>query len=171
MKNLRFNNSKDYLRQLTTIAYLNMSIPLLLFGWLYLEASTHRLEPRVDPKNIVWIFSILTLMSVFLLYLGNKLYYQKLSIAQSINTLVEKLLIYKKAVYWRFLFFGIAGLIITLGIYITASELFAISFSIVIVLFSINNPSLIRIAKALKLKDKEKEIILRVKSLNTNEHG
>lgn len=161
----QFSNSKEYLRQLINIAYISMSIPLLIFGWLYLEVSTNRIEPIVSPDKVNMIFILSTVITIGLLWMGNRRYQQKLSLARTEETLVNKLLLYKKAVFIRFLLFGIAAMVTTIGIYLTASELFAITFSIVVVLFSINNPSLYRIAKALQLEGEEKEHILKSKEL------
>jgi len=161
MNNKEIKNSRDYLRQLTNIAYLGMSLPLLLFGWFYLEVSNHKMAPRVDERHVVWIFLSLTGLMLLSFYMGNRLHQRKLMIARSRNTLREKLHVYKSAVYSRFIYFTVGALLITLGIYITASELFAISFSIVIVLFSINNPTLYRIVKALQLEGEERDIVLK----------
>jgi hypothetical protein len=156
-----FENSKEYLRKLTTIAYLNMSVPLLLFGWLYLETSTNRLEPRVESKWTLWIFVVSSLLMILFLYLGNRSYHYRLSEARKQKRLVDKLLFLKEGVRIRFTYFGFAGLIVTAGIFSTASELFAIPFSMVVVLFSINNPTLYRIVKVLQVKDEEKDTILK----------
>ena len=58
------------------------------------------------------------------------------------------------------MYFGLCALLITIGFYLTNFQPFAALFGLMIVLFSIYNPSSRRIFQELKLRDEEKNIIM-----------
>lgn len=80
--------------------------------------------------------------------------------ARSKPELSEMLKIYQTANNNRFIVYGISAMMISIGFYLTDFQPFAALFGIMVVLFSINNPNTRRIVNELRLKDKNKEIIL-----------
>jgi hypothetical protein len=74
--------------------------------------------------------------------------------------LKEKLTDYQKASNARFVYYGLSTFLITIGFYLTNLQPFAALFGVMLVLFSINNPSSRKIVIDLKLKGDEKKAIL-----------
>ncbi len=161
-----YKNSREFLRVLINRAYLSFGIPLLPFGWLYLELSAHHLKPVISARQITVLTYLILVLMVFFIIAGYRKSSGLIHKARQQPTLFKKLLVYRKAITLRFIYFSIAALIVTLGLYLTASEVISVLFAVVIVIFSINNPTLQGIVRNLHLQDEEKDIILKVKNLN-----
>ena len=160
-KELRPHNSRGYLRQLIHISFVSISIPLILFSWSYLEHSAGNLTSKVEEGIIPLIFLITSGLMIACVYTGHRLIMRRLLNISPENTLVEKLSQYKQVILLRFSSFALATIIIATGFMITASEMMAILFAIMVVLYSIYNPSLHGIVRELALKGEEKEKILK----------
>ncbi len=150
-----------YLQKLQTFAYGTLAFPLLFFIYLYLESSVDRLSSWVSPENHILIFAPSTLICVLLFFWAWKKFNSLKHQAIASERFDEKLEIYRKANSWRFVLFGIIALLCALGFYFTNYQPFAALFGIMIVVFSINNPTARRIVHDLRLKDNEKQVILR----------
>ena len=148
-------NPKEYLQQIINFAYLSIGIPLLIFGWLYLQASTEALSPLVSPTFNIALFTLVTIaMAGIVIYTSIK-FKRRMNDAWEKEDLIEKLVIHKHAVWMKFSFYALISVLIDLAFYISASEYFGALFTIMIILFSINNPSLPSIVKDLRLQDRE----------------
>lgn len=162
-KPFKYKNSRDFLRVLISRAYLSFGAPLLLFGWLYLESTSDNLNPQLRPELVhIASFLVMILMTLFIIagYLKSS---RILKPAKMPEPLVEKLLLYRKALTLKFVYFSVAAFIVSIGLYLTANELMSVLFAGVIVVFSISNPTLQGIVKDLHLKDEERDMILKVK--------
>ncbi len=158
-----YKNSREYLRVLISRAYLSFAIPLLLFGWLYLESTAHNLKPLIPSEMINTVSWLILLVMIFFIVAGYRKSSAMIKLARAEATFFKKLLIYRSALTLRFIYFSVAALFVSLGLYLTANELISVLFAGVIVIFSINNPSLQAIVRDLWLKDDEKDTILKVK--------
>ena len=152
---------KTYLQKLQTFAYVCLGLPLLFFIYLYLESSVERLVPLINQEQILYLFTPLLIVSIFLVYTANKKFKSINNSAILETDFLRKLTTYQKASNTRFFYYGISTLLITIGFYITNFQPLAALFGIMIVLFSINNPNQRKIVRDLKLKDPEKTIILK----------
>jgi hypothetical protein len=165
MKNIQ--NSREFQRNLINIAFGCISLPLLIFAWLYLESSIDELEPVFkQEKTATLVLFFAAVIMLLVVFFGGRMYNKKLGMARESKTLVNKLMIYRQALIKKFLSFGIASMVIVIGFYLTNIQLFAVFFALMIILFSINNPNSRKISKDLKLKDREKEIVLKGLDLN-----
>jgi MFS family permease len=154
-------SSRDYLRELIRISFLSISIPLILFGWLYLEHSAGNLAPYVEDQLVAPVFLITMVLMSAIVYGGHVLLTKRLKDLDSASPLEHRLSVYKKVILIRFASYGLATLLVIAGFVVTASEMLLIPFAIMIILYSIYNPSLRGIVRELRLKDKEKETILK----------
>ena len=153
-------NSKTYLQRLQTVAYLYLGAPLVLFIYAYLESSVDELEEIVPFEyHLAVLFPIVLLCSILMYahWKQHRLLTHQISMKPG---LPEKLALYKSANNRRFMYFGLCALLITIGFYLTNFQPFAALFGLMIVLFSIYNPSSRRIVQELKLRDEEKKIIM-----------
>jgi hypothetical protein len=151
---------RSYLQKLQTFAYGTLALPLLFFIYLYLESSVDRLESLVSQDTHTLIFIPALLICAFLFFLSWKKFKILKGTAVAKERFKEKLEIYRKANNFRFVIYGAIAGLCTLGFYLTNYQPFAALFGIMIVLFSINNPTARKIVSDLKLKDKEKQTIL-----------
>jgi hypothetical protein len=154
-------NAKEYIRKLINIAYLSIGIPLLLFIYVYLESTAETLIPIVKQEYNMMVFIPIFIVSLALIVWGNKKYKNHLSEAGVKELLSEKLIIYQKGTTIRFVSYSISSLLISIGFYLTDLQVFAALFGIMIVLFSINNPNARKVAIDLKLKNDNRNIILK----------
>jgi hypothetical protein len=162
-RTFEYKNSREFLRVLINRAYLSFGIPLLLFGWLYLESTAHNLKPLVPADWINTVSWMILVVMVFFVAMGYQKSLSMIKRARTEPTLIEKLSAYRNALTLRFIYFSVAAFFVGLGLYLTANELISVLFAGVIVVFSINNPTLQGIAKDLRLKGEEKDTILKVK--------
>ena len=161
-------NGKEYIQKLKIIAHLNIGIPLLFFIYVYLESTAEKLNPLIAEEFKMTVFIPVCLAGLVLIIIGHKKYNQNISAAGEKEKLSEKLNRYKKGTTIRFISYSISALLISIGFYLTDFQPFAALFGIMIVLFSINNPTARKAVIDLRLKDKDKEIILKGLDLPNN---
>ena len=153
-------SGRTYLQKLQTFAYGTLALPLLFFVYLYLESSVDRLEAPVPEAYHLYAF-IPTLIGCLILIIWTTRKFETLrKEAVSKASFVEKLTLYQKANKFRFMNYALAATWCTIGFYFTNFQPFAVLFAIMIVLFSISNPTARRIVNELRLKDQEKQMIL-----------
>lgn len=158
----KYKNSREYLRALINSIYLIIGFPFLLFSWLYLESNADNLRPHI-PENIIGLTSFIVLFLMLILIITGYIQSSRiLKPAQTETSLNKKLLLHRKAIISKFIYFSLATLTISIGLYITANDLISVLFAGIIIILSINNPTLRAIVKDLQLKDEEKDIILKV---------
>jgi hypothetical protein len=151
---------KTYLQKLQTFAYVCLGAPLIFFIYLYLESSVDELIPKIDEAYNTYLFLPSGIICVAMIYFNFKSYNSTLEDARTKKNLKEKLFIYREVSNRRFIIYGICCGILVVGFYLTNYQAFAASYGIMIVLFSIHNPSSRRIVNDLRLKDEEKKVIL-----------
>ncbi len=156
---MKHSNSKQYQQSLITIAYLCAGLPLLLFGWLFLEVSHGNVEPKVGEVRLY--FGITVAFMLLIVFVGIHFFRQLNAKARSQEVLTDKLAVYRNAVLLRMLSYAAASLVVIAAMYVTAEEFFSALYAIMIVLFSINNPSLPGIAKDLKLTGTQRSDFLK----------
>lgn len=153
-------SGRTYLQKLQTFAYGTLALPLLFFVYLYLESSVDRLEALLSAEYHLFAFiSTLSACLILLIWTTRKFETMRKE-AISKPSFVEKLTLYHKANQFRFVNYAIAATSCTIGFYLTNFQPFAVLFAIMIVLFSISNPTARRIVNELRLKDQEKQVIL-----------
>ena len=154
-------NAKEYIRKLINIAYLLIGIPLLFFIWVYLESTAETLIPVVDEKYNTIVIALVITISLVLLIWGHRNYKKRLTESMENDQLSEKLRLYQSGNTRRFISYSISSLLISIGFFLTDVQIFAALYGIMIVLFSINNPNARKVANDLKLKNPDKDIILK----------
>lgn len=161
-------NSKEYIRKLINIAYLSIGIPLLFFIYVYLESTSESLVPIVNQEYQLILFVPIFLISLALIIWGQKKFGLHIAKAKTIDILSGKLTQYQKGTTQRFVSYSVSSMLISIGFFLTDFQVFAALFAIMIVLFSINNPNARKTVIDLKLKDEEKNIVLKGLDLPKN---
>jgi len=154
-------NGKTYLQKVQNIAYLCLAPPLLIFIYLYLESSVDRLNEIIPSSYHVTVFISIFIICLALIFWSIKKFRFIIGEAIPSKDFKKKLSLYQRASNTRFFIYGTSALLTTLGFYLTDFQPFAGLFGILIVLFSLYNPSARKIVNDLKLKKNEKEIILK----------
>lgn len=153
-------NTKEYLRKLVNIAYINIAIPLVFFIWVYLESTSNQLIPITDYRSEKYVFFGTLIFGTVLVFLGHRRFELLLNQSKQIAPLYGKLLIFQKALTIRFIAYAVASSLFTIGFYVTNYQPFTFLFGLMIVLFSIHSPNARRVAKNLKLKKEDRLILL-----------
>jgi len=154
-------NGKEYIRKLVNINSLSAGIPLLFFIWVYLESSSEQLIPLVDEASTMILFIPILIICALLAVYGMKIFRNQISKASNSDLLLTKLDLYMKGAMYRSVAYSIASILISIGFFLTDFQVFPALFGIMIILFSIANPNARRIVNDLKLRDRNKEIILK----------
>lgn len=154
-------NGKEYIRKLINIAHLSIGIPLLFFIWVYLESTAETLNPVIHKEYKMMVFIPVFISSLLLIYWGHKKYNVILSKAWGKDHLLDKLKLYRQGTTIRFVTYSISSFLISIGYFLTDFQVFAALFGIMIVLFSINNPTARKVVMDLKLIDNDRINILK----------
>ena len=153
-------DAKIYLQKLQNVAYISLGFPLIFFIYGYLESSVDQLEGMVPDNYLFVVLTIAVLISVISITWSFKKYNSFLSQATEKSQLKEKLELYRSANNYRFMTYGFIAWLLSISFYVTNHQPLAAIFGILLVLFSIHNPSSRRIVNELQLKKQDKEIIL-----------
>lgn len=154
-------NGKEYIRKLVNINSLSAVVPLLFFIWVYLESSSEQLIPLVDKESTMIVFIPILIICTLVTIYGMKIFRSQLSKASDSDLLSTKLDLYMKGAMYRSISYSIASMLISIGFFLTDFQVFPALFGITIILFSFANPNARRIVNDLKLRDRNKEIILK----------
>jgi len=165
-KNFPYKNSKDYQRKLLNIAYSAIGLPMIFFFWLFLKLMHGDMQAMVD-KPAEYIVIAITIISVFvLIWFGLKIFRSGMTLAKEESLLKDKLIIYEKVAQRKFLFLFIASAITTFGLFLCANEIFAAIYCLLIILFSVSNPTRDRISNDLKLQGGDKRKVITGEDFN-----
>ncbi len=159
-KNPQSQNARTFIHKLRNRAHITLAAPLLLFFWLYLEWSSNQLRGLPLQASYINIVEILGLMSGIIV-LGWGIYKHKILIkmSQMQPLLSEKLEKYKDAKHIIFIALPVAALLSSAAFYVTANIVFAVLFSVVLIMYSVYNPSEQRLMMDIKADETEREII------------
>jgi hypothetical protein len=159
-KNDKFYSVKPFLDKINLIFNSILALPLVAFGWLYLEAKAERFEAFANSStaniiNFIFPFVVLSVIGV-----SGYLFKRKVSQISKEKNLEAKLDEYLRIALMKYAGLVLALVISVIGYYLTLSNTMVVMFVIVLVFFSINKPSALRIANNLNLKDEDKDVMM-----------
>lgn len=132
----------EYINELRSWAYISLALPLLSFFWIYLRwSSENELRQQAETELDRWIVGIGAFSSVLLIVYGMRSHKKTLLKARSFGEISSKMKYYKVAKKSIFIFLPSSALIATASFYLTAHAIFAAIFSVVLILYSVYNPS------------------------------
>lgn len=139
-----------------TLIILIISLPI--FGMVYLYHNSGSITkdlPELSgfPNGFLMTFSVTLLVGQYLAFHVNI----KKTFAQT--ELLEKVKIYAKATTQRFLFLFLVSICSTVGLLFSGNPFFIVLFALALVFFSLAKPSPDRIARLLKLKKEDRELL------------
>jgi protein-S-isoprenylcysteine O-methyltransferase Ste14 len=135
-----------------------MLVALPVFGIIYLffESGKKLMEVPEISELLVWVLALTCAVGLILQYL---LFSQKIKLTFLKEELLEKVKIYSQATNQRYLILLLASLISSIGLLLSKNPVFTLLFAIVLVFFSLAKPTPDRMARLMKLKKEERELI------------
>ena len=139
-----------------TLIILIISLPI--FGMVYLYHNSGSITkdlPELSgfPNGFLMTFSVTVLVGQYWAFHV----YLKKTFAE--NELLEKVKIYAKATSQRFLFLFIVSICSSAGLLFSGNPFFIIIFAVTLVFFSLAKPSPDRMARLMKLKKEDRELL------------
>lgn len=135
-----------------------MLVALPVFGIIYLffESGKKLMEVPEIPEFLVWLLASICGVGLILQYF---LFSQKIKLTFEKDELLEKVKIYSQATNQRYLILLLASLVSSLGLLLSKNPIFTLFFAIVLVFFSMAKPTPDRLARLMKLKKEDRELI------------
>lgn len=151
---------KPFLDKINLIFNSILALPLVAFGWMYLEAKAGRFSTNLDTMNANLINFIVPF--VVLSIIGFSFYRFKRKVAGISDDLPlsVKLESYLKIALVTYAGLELALVLSVVGYYFTLSNTMVVMFVIVLVFFSLNKPTPMRIANNLNLKDRDRDVMM-----------
>jgi len=163
---MKFNSVNEYLEKLNNIFHLLVALPLLGFVAIYLQMHAGEFDPMVQASSLAtalrYSFPFLVILTGGLAFIS---YRRNLITSKNQHTLREKLIHYFRASLVKFAFLGAASVVAVTGLFLTTENLYVVLYIIVLMLLSINRPTVFRIARDLGLRDSEKDIVIHKKEI------
>ena len=139
-----------------TLIILLIALPA--FGIVYLYHNSGSISkdlPQLSgfPNGFLMTFSVTVLVGQYWAFHV----YLKKTFAE--NQLLEKVKIYAKATSQRFLFLFVVSICSTIGLLFSGNPFFIVLFAVTLVFFSLAKPSPDRMARLMKLKKEDRELL------------
>ncbi|MFY0594704.1 hypothetical protein [Roseivirga sp.] len=161
-----FNKDK-FIKSLESVIYLFLVIPLILFGWVFLEK-----EKAGGLRSVVFEDPDIMFHSVMAIGIGYVLMRTiatwKKDILKALERTKEidvKLKAVRKPIIYRNIMWSIGAGICAYGLYEKGDMVYAIVFTLFLVLITTNRPSTRYFVKFFKLKGEEKDWMLKTDQL------
>lgn len=105
---------------------------------------------------LVWVLASICAVGLIFQYF---LFSQKIRLTFLKEELLEKVKIYSQATNQRYLILLLTSLISSIGLLLSKNPVFTLLFAIVLVFFSLAKPTPDRLARLMKLKKEDRELI------------
>jgi hypothetical protein len=155
---MKYKNSQEFLRRLSTLFNGLLAFPLLLVGFGYLEVSNGNWPAIIESSNslVVSMVAGLGIISTWL-SLRFKKESRKLNL---LNSIQEKMTAYfMLASYYYWSAFGLS-VISAVMLFLVADITFAVAYAYILFWMSLFRPTLRSLADLFGLKDEEREAFL-----------
>jgi hypothetical protein len=166
MNYIKYNNFRDYLMKFQQRVHVLIAPPLLVFVFLFIKIENGRFHPVLLNGDlnyyIRWADTSISIALTLAAILIQLLNVRKIS---SIQGLRPKLDHFFSVSLFRYYLLE-TGLVINLvSLGLTAEKLYTGIFGIMLIVFLLGYPAMWRIINALKLSQKDTEIILRMEPI------
>jgi hypothetical protein len=139
-----------------TVLLLIVSLPA--FAMVYLYQSSGKVDWNLPqfPEFLEWTLAGVVAIILALHYV---VFHRGISVARGEADLVEKVRVYCKATRQRFWLLFIISLLATAGLLLSENPIFTLIFAVTMVFFSLGKPSPDRIARLMRLKKEDRELV------------
>ena len=139
-----------------TLVILILSLPL--FGLVYLFHNSGSINKDL-PQLPVFAQGVLLGLGFLLLGLHYVVFHQKIKKTFSLDNLLDKVEGYCAATRQRFWFLFLVSVLSSLGLLFSGNAGFVVVFALALVFFSLGKPSPDRMARLMKLKKEDRELL------------
>jgi protein-S-isoprenylcysteine O-methyltransferase Ste14 len=139
-----------------TLVILLISLPA--FGVVYLYHNSGNLSTNL-PELPGFLNGFLITFSLVLLGVQYWAFHQKIKLTFSQSDLLVKVTTYSKATSQRFLYLFLVSVGSTVGLLLSQNPVYIVIFALALVFFSLAKPSPDRMARLMKLKKEERELL------------
>ena len=153
----------SFMKRLESINYLMLSVPLVFFGWVFLEKERVGSLRSEFWSNPDLMFHAVMLVGIGYIY-NRTLLGWKSTIMKGLEQTREldlKLKKMAKPIIWRNALWAIGGMISSYGLYEKGDMFYAIFFTSFLILITANRPSGHYFVKFFNLKGEEKKWMLK----------
>ena len=158
---LKFTNSQEFLNKLQLQINLMIALPMLVLIYFFLRIENGTYLPEILPEETIFFLRIGAIFLVIVLVvLGFVSFRRGIDTLNPEMHLRDKLELYFSASITRSALFEAATIISLAGLILSGEQIYVGYYTICLVAFSITYPTLPRINQQLRLKKKEREIIL-----------
>jgi hypothetical protein len=145
-------------RKTERLTLLLLMVALPLFGMVYLYDSSPNLSWDL-PRLPGFIGGFLIGFSIGCLIWQYVVFHKKLKSTFGTPELLEKVRIYSEATNQRFWFLFLVSILATVGLLFSQNPVYTVIFAVTLVFFSLAKPSPDRMARLMKLKKEDRELI------------
>ena len=155
---MRFSSPREFFYKLYNVLYVIVLLPLLLFGFLYLN---FRSEDLLANHNYS-VASYMMILSAYGAIVGYSfwMFWNKIKLARRHSELNEKMEQYAKLTIARYVILAFTGLLLAAGLFLTKDQIFVVLFVVSLIVLSLVWPTSRKVSKDLKLRNEERETVL-----------
>ena len=139
-----------------TVILLILALPGFAMVYLYQNSGNINWDLPQLPQFLEWFLAGLSFMILAAQYV---LFHQKIKLTFQQEKLVDKVKSYCLATERRFLILFLASVLATVGLLLSKNPVFTVVFALALVFFSLAKPSPDRMARLMKLKKEDRELI------------
>jgi hypothetical protein len=163
---MNFSSIREYFYKLQAILYLFVLVPLLLFGFVYLQLNSGGVIPPLEDSGLILI-PVVSLITVLDWIYAVALFRSRIKTLPVKITLTGKLGGYALATYLRFGILSGGSILLAVVFYLTGDNIFAALSAMNIVWMSLLWPLPAKVCNDLLLKGDERKMVLyRTETLN-----
>jgi len=141
--------------QRSTIVML-LALPVFGVIYLFFESGKKLMDVPEISEALVWILASICAVGLIIQYFQ---FGKKIKLTFGKDELLEKVKIYSQATNQRYFILLLASLVSSLGLLLSKNPVFTLLFAIVLVFFSLAKPTPDRMARLMKLKKEDRELI------------
>ena len=156
-------DKKAFLRKLEAIVYLMLALPLIGFAWVFLEKERSGTLRSVFFEDPDLMFHAVMFIGVAYVLMRTVLTWKKdvMKGLEGIEALDIKLQMMRKPIISRNILWAFGAIIGAYGLYEKGDMVYAIVFTLFLLLITSNRPSVYYFVRFLKLKGDEKDWMLK----------
>jgi len=161
----------SYFNKLNLIFHAIVAFPLAAFVYLYLEIDKNGRKGTIEgtelAQNLIYVLPTIAIVLAGLAFL---FYARRLPVVRTIEDFQTKLESYSQLLIQKYIWLEFSAVIAVAGVYLTAEVIYMAIYLFNLLFLSLHRPTVYRIAKDLKLKGQEKDIVVHKKELSENSH-
>lgn len=145
-------------RKTERLTLIILMVALPIFGVVYLYDSSDNLSWNL-PVLPEFFNGCLIGLTVGLLIAQYGIFHKKLKLTFDTDELLEKVKLYSAATNQRFLILFLISLMASVGLLLNQNPVYTVIFAVTLIFFSLAKPTPDRMARLMKLKKEDRELI------------